>query len=583
MSEAAYSTSSLRERNAQPYKSMAGKLHPELLASLDAMSFEYMTPVQEKVLTGMSDFRADLLVQAKTGTGKTVAFLLPALQTLLISPYFPPGQVAILVISPTRELALQIAKECNQLTSKLSKRIECHTAFGGTARAANMNKFLKGFPTVLVVTPGRLKDYLTDPKAASKLWDIRTLILDEADTMLERGFLQDVKEILKALPPKREHHWQGMCFSATIPQKIRDVLNTVLDPNYVKISTFDEQDTPTIDTIAQYCVVMPSVEDTFTTLKSLIDSENDKGAAKIIVFGVTANMVALFANFFSSGLTTLKVSELHSRLNQNARTRTTDEFKAATSGIMFASDVIGRGMDFPNVDLVIQVGLPTSGEQYIHRVGRTGRAGNEGRAVLLLTERESFFPRVNKQLPIQQHPNQADIVNNRVNYASLIETAMNQVDEKVKQRAYSAYIGFFAGSGILKQVRLDKEGLVAMANELAIKGMHCPEPPPMEKRIVGKMGLKGVKGFNYATADEQPFRTRKQIQQQSNQPPRTREQNQQQSNQLLRTFTEAASRTASAGVKKPAATKTSGTKRGRRRQDRDEELFRRADQGAPPG
>ena len=130
MAGAVYSSASLKESNAQPFNSMVGKLHPGLLQGLEAMGFEYMTPVQSKVLTELPSSGNDCLVQAKTGTGKTVAFLLPAIHSLLTSSQLPRGQVGILIISPTRELALQIAKECDHLTSQLSRRLECHTAFG---------------------------------------------------------------------------------------------------------------------------------------------------------------------------------------------------------------------------------------------------------------------------------------------------------------------------------------------------------------------------------------------------------------------------------------------------------------------
>ena len=132
MAQAVYSTASLRESNAQEFRSLDGKLNPGLLKSLASMGYEYMTPVQSKVLSDLPDFRSDCLVQAKTGTGKTIAFLLPALHSLLKSGSLPKGKVGILVMSPTRELALQIAKECDQLTSQLPTKLQCHTAFGGT-------------------------------------------------------------------------------------------------------------------------------------------------------------------------------------------------------------------------------------------------------------------------------------------------------------------------------------------------------------------------------------------------------------------------------------------------------------------
>lgn len=364
---------------------------------------------------------------------------------------------------------------------------------------------MNGSPSILVATPGRLKDYLSERPVAAKFTNIQTVILDEADTMLESGFLADVTEILKLLPPKSTG-WQGMCFSATIPVKIKDVIHRILQPGYTSISTIDKNEQPTLDRVKQYHILMPSVKDTFNTLMALLNLESALAASsKIIVFGVTANMVALYAKVFAQGLTSLRIYELHSRLNQNMRTRTTDEFKAASSGLMFASDVIGRGMDFPNVDLVVQVGLPSNGEQYVHRVGRTARADKDGRAVIILTSDESFFLGRNPQLPIGPHEHMVRIVDLSKTCAPQMEQAMYKVDEVVKQRAYSSYIGFFAGSGLLKPLGSDKAGLVQMANELAVRGMHCPEPPPMEKKTVGKMGLKGIPGFIYAkptTADD---------------------------------------------------------------------------------
>lgn len=147
--------------NGVPYASMTGKLNPKLLQALDVMKFNTMTPVQHRVLTELPNWRSDCLVRAKTGTGKTLAFLLPALHCVLQNPTaVPRGQVAILIITPTRELAQQIAKECDQLTSQLPTPLECHIAVGGTARASTLAKFMKGSPSILVATPGRLKDYL---------------------------------------------------------------------------------------------------------------------------------------------------------------------------------------------------------------------------------------------------------------------------------------------------------------------------------------------------------------------------------------------------------------------------------------
>ena len=211
-------------------------------------------------------------------------------------------------------------------------------------------------------------------------------------------------------------------------------------------------------------------------------------------------MVALYAKVFDGRLP-LKVYQLHSRLSQNVRTRTTEDFKEANTGVMFASDVIGRGMDFPNVDLVIQVGLPSNAEQYVHRVGRTARAGKDGRATILLTQGESFFLAHNQKLPIKPHAKTDRILSGISIYAPQIEQVMYTIDEGIKKKAYQSFLGFFAGSGLLKPLRLDKDGLVVMANDFARFAMHCPEPPAMERKTVGQMGLKGTPGIRYASVD----------------------------------------------------------------------------------
>ncbi|CEL10642.1 hypothetical protein ASPCAL13758 [Aspergillus calidoustus] len=480
-----------------PFSSLAGKIDSNVLSAISAMGIETMSTVQHRVMTELPSLRSDCLVRAKTGEGKTIAFLLPVLQSLITGETaVPKGQVSTLIITPTRELAQQIAKTCDQLTSQLARGIECQVAVGGTSRASAFKRFMDRSPAILVATPGRLVDYLNDPEAKEKMSNIQTVILDEADTMLEIGFLERVKEILRYIPPKSTG-WQGMCFSATVPAKVKDVVSTVLAPGYTSISTVNENETPTHERVPQYHVVIPYIGDTFTSLTSLLRHEA-KSNNKIIVFGVTANMVALFAAAFSQGLVDLPVFQIHSRLTQAARTRVTAQFKEATSGILFASDVVGRGMDFPNVDLVVQVGLPEDGEQYVHRVGRTARAGKDGRAIIMLTQAESYFLRVNPQLPIKPHPELDTIQATVPELASEVDEAMDRVDPAVKARAYSSYIGFFAGSGRLKKLQLDKAGLVQLANEMAIKGFNCPEQPEISMKIVDKMGLKGVPGFIFS-------------------------------------------------------------------------------------
>ncbi|KAF2854186.1 ATP-dependent RNA helicase MSS116 mitochondrial precursor [Plenodomus tracheiphilus IPT5] len=475
----------------RPFSDLQDKLNKGLLDGLDKMGFEYMSPVQQKVLTELPSPSSDCVVQAKTGTGKTVAFLVPAIQNLLAGNMPPRGKVAILVVCPTRELALQIAKECNGVTACLPHKMECHTAFGGTSRASNLKAFLNGSPTVLVATPGRLDDILGEEMVREKFSHLKTVILDEADQMLDAGFAPAVKKILRRIPPKSDG-WQGMCFSATLPKEVLDIAKIVLFPGFTHLSTVDPNETPTHERVPQFYFSVPTIGQTFAALSALIEEEynQDPTDFKAIVFGTTANGVGLLYNLYSHALPQFRSFELHSRMSQPARTRTTKDFKEAQSGILFASDVVGRGMDFPNVGLVIQLGLPSSTDQYVHRVGRTARAGKDGRAVLILTEQESFFPRVNRTLPIKPFP--VDIVSRLPKHEADITRAFTSVDETAKSKAYQAFLGY--NKTFLKKLQMSPADLVRMANDYA-RTMGCPEPPMMEKSTVGKMGLKGVPGL----------------------------------------------------------------------------------------
>jgi ATP-dependent RNA helicase MSS116 len=451
----------------------------------------FMSPVQQKVLTELPSLSSDCVVQAKTGTGKTVAFLLPAIQNLLAGNMPPRGKVAILVICPTRELALQIAKEANGVTACLPRKMECHTAFGGTSRASNLKAFINGNPTILVATPGRLDDILGEEHVRERFSHLKTLILDEADQMLDAGFAPAVKKILRRVPPKNDG-WQGMCFSATLPREVLDIAKIVLFPGFTHLTTVDPNEVPTHERVPQFYFSVPTVGQTFAGLSALIEEEHkqDPTDFKAIVFGTTANGVGLLYDLFKQALPQFKIFELHSRMSQPMRTRTTAAFKETNSGILFASDVVGRGMDFPNVGLVVQVGLPSSTEQYVHRVGRTARAGKDGRAVLVLFEKEAFFPKINRTLPIQPYP--VDFTPKLAAHESSIQRAFMNVEEEAKAKAYQAFLGY--NKTFLKKLQMQPADLVRVANAYAAS-MGCPEPPLMEKSTIGKMGLKGVPGL----------------------------------------------------------------------------------------
>ena len=402
LTQTATATMAAVDKNADrvPYAQLEGRLKPQLLQALSNHGFTHMSPVQEKVLH-LPTFTQDCLVQAKTGTGKTLAFLLPALQTLLDTKNLDYASVGLLVLAPTRELAQQIHDECNKLTSACNPPMQCHIAVGGSSRKSHMDKFLKGKPTILVATPGRLNDYLTEAAARQKFGKIRCVVLDEADRMLDAGFAPDLRRILEQMPPKAEAGWQGMCFSATVPPEIQKMLPMVLSKNHVRLSTIDQNEAPTVELVPQAVYPVASVDDVLPTLHSVLScAKADNPALKAIIFCPTARHAGLMYNVFGhtggAAPPKLPVFQMQSRMSQ-----TVEEFKATDRGLLFASDVVGRGMDFPDINLVVQIGVPSEKDQYVHRVGRTGRAGKVGEAVMILAPEEMWFVHRNPEFPIK--------------------------------------------------------------------------------------------------------------------------------------------------------------------------------------
>ncbi|KAK4202048.1 putative ATP-dependent RNA helicase MSS116 mitochondrial precursor [Triangularia verruculosa] len=473
------------------FSQLKGRIEPQLLKNIANMGLTHMSPVQEQVLQ-MSSLKNDCLVQAKTGTGKTVAFLLPALQNILTAPDLQREFVALLVLAPTRELAQQIADECDKLTAK---SLDCHIAVGGTAKESRLRKFLNGKPTILVATPGRLIDYLSEEETRHKLSKLRCVVLDEADRMLDQGFAPSIKKILQQIPKKQTAGWQGMCFSATVPNEIQQFLPLVLDKNHTRICTIDPNETPTVDRIPQSAIPVESVSDALPVLHSYLMTQKKLNPdLKAVIFCGTARHAGLLYQVFGptggAAPKGLPCYQIHSRLSQPARTRAIEEFKVAESGLMFASDVIGRGMDFPDIDLVIQMGFPPEKAQYVHRVGRTGRAGKSGEATMILTPDEMRFVRANKDFPIKvtEQYNHPDLPRSVVK----IQESLQKVPEQTKFQAYTAFLGF--NVTIARQLGLQYAEVVQLANEFAYS-MGCEEVPEVEQRTVSKMGLRGIPGL----------------------------------------------------------------------------------------
>ncbi|KAH8179795.1 DEAD/DEAH box helicase domain-containing protein [Sarocladium implicatum] len=458
------------------------------------LGFNHMMPVQAATLQELlPPNRSDCLVQAKTGTGKTMAFLLPAVQNMLTQnrPKQQRG-VSLLVISPTRELAMQIEREAARLLQRFSEYKVC-IAIGGTNKNSESSRLRRGCD-VLIATPGRLLDHMSDGEIQPLMRHVDTLVLDEADRLLDMGFMPDLKKIVAGLPDKQQTNRQGMLFSATIPPRVQEVAGIVLAPGYKFISTIPEGEVNTHERVPQVLIVAPTFSLTAAAMVGAIRDEMKVVAGlegnpsfKAIIFSPTAAIADFYGRILAPLSDMPAVSVLHSRISQTKRTKVTNEFRLAKAAVLVTTDVIARGMDFPDVSSVFQVGLPADKETYIHRLGRTARAGAGGRGIFIVAEPETWFPKWTlKEINMQyQEPN--------FSAAAEVTTIAASMDEELMAKTYKAWLGYY--KNFLKPMKWTSEKLVEEGNIYASEGLQAPETPAIEKNVVGKMGLKGVKGL----------------------------------------------------------------------------------------
>ncbi|HIW76495.1 MULTISPECIES: DEAD/DEAH box helicase [Gordonibacter] len=339
------------------------------LAAVERLGYDAPTPVQEQAIPLVLEGR-DLIAAASTGTGKTAAFLLPTLSTL---PRAKGRNRAprVLVVSPTRELAQQIARTCMQISRKTGHFVT--TVFGGTPYGPQI-KELRGGTDVLIATPGRLKDLMK--RGVVDLGSVQVLVLDEADRMLDMGFLPDVTTIVDATPDCR----QTLLFSATIDRSIERNLGSLLNnPAIVEVARNGE----TAKTVAQYMMPIKNY-DKPELLRAVLE---EKGSERVIVFARTKNRTEDCAEALCDA--GYRAESIHSDKSQGARRRALENFRRGKTSILVATDVLARGIDVPDVDHVINFDLPDMPEDYIHRIGRTGRAGEEGYAISFVTRETS--------------------------------------------------------------------------------------------------------------------------------------------------------------------------------------------------
>ena len=335
-------------------------LSAKTLEAVKTMGYDSPTPVQEKAIPLVLEGR-DIIAAAKTGTGKTGAFSLPSMDKL---GHAKGGRGPLmLVITPTRELADQIGTVCGQIAQRTNHRIT--TVVGGLSYNPQIEKLRRG-TDVLIATPGRLID-LMDQKAVN-LSEVSLLVLDEADRMLDMGFLPAVRKIVAACPKQR----QTLLFSATIDRSITNNMKSLLnDPAVVEIAHKGE----TADTVEQYIIRSPQTVKA-ALLKAVLE---EKGSERVIVFARTRSRAdSTCRRLKRAGYT---IEAIHSDRSQNQRKRALERFANGEANIIVATDVLARGIDVSEVNYVINMDLPSQPEDYIHRIGRTGRAGRCGFAV----------------------------------------------------------------------------------------------------------------------------------------------------------------------------------------------------------
>ncbi|KAH7909881.1 P-loop containing nucleoside triphosphate hydrolase protein [Hygrophoropsis aurantiaca] len=526
---------------------------------------ELAEPYDPQAAPGVRASR-DLLVKAKTGTGKTFAFLVPAIEARinaieawgkqavknagLVSDshlearakrQFAREHAGTLIISPTRELATQIANTAIRLTHH-HKEFEVRLFYGGGSRRMQMRDWMKGRRDIVVATPGRLIDLLqSEPEIAHGLSKCKMLVLDEADTLLDMGFRDDIDTIMSYLPPTPER--QTFLFSATVSTAIRQVARSVLDKNHTFIDVVPKDESPVHAHIPQYHTVLPKASDQIPHLLRLLahDQLTNPGTSKTMVFLPTTKMTQLFATLLRELSKTVlpagrntKVYEIHAKRTQDSRSATSAAFRSDKSGaaILVSSDVSARGVDYPGVTRVIQIGIPAGTDQYIHRVGRTGRGDNKaGRGDLVLLPWEigflswqlnevplkpvtinemksqiadlcakydenpsKFFPRNLTQYdergrPLRDGPRPftSPIAPRMEDLDQTLSGLLSGIDEEAVNETFSSLLGYYVAKS--PELRLQKGNIVEGLKDWSTEACGLPVPPYVSHAFLERLGV----------------------------------------------------------------------------------------------
>jgi len=385
-------------------------LSKEMQKAVTDLGFEEATPIQYQTIPSILEGK-DVIGQAQTGTGKTAAFGIPTLE--MVDP--ESRKVQAVILCPTRELAIQVAEELKKL-SKYKKGVEILPIYGGQPIERQINGLKKGVQ-IIIGTPGRVMDHLD--RRTLKLDNVKIVILDEADEMLDMGFREDIEFILKKIPGQR----QTILFSATMPQAILDLAQTYQkNPEFIKV-VHKELTVPSIEQFYYEVKERAKPE----VLSRLIDTYNLKLS---LVFCNTKKRVdELVGHLQARGY---MADGLHGDMNQTQRDRVMSKFRKGTVEILVATDVAARGIDVEDIEAVFNYDVPHDEEYYVHRIGRTGRAGKTGRAFTFAVGRDIYQIRdiqryAKTKITFQEVPSVSDVEEIKTNL--LLEKVKKSIDE----------------------------------------------------------------------------------------------------------------------------------------------------------
>lgn len=417
--------------------------------AIEELGFSKMTEVQARTIPPLMAGR-DVLGAAKTGSGKTLAFLIPAVETLYRLKFKPRNGTGVIVVSPTRELALQIFGVAKALLKH--HQLTYGIVIGGANRRAEADKLLKGV-NLIVATPGRLLDHLQNTRGFV-FKNLKALVIDEADRILEIGFEEEMKQIIKILPDDR----QTMLFSATQTTKVSDLARISLKKGPLYINVHENRETSTADGLEQGYVVCDS-DRRFLLLFTFLRKNIKK---KIIVFFSSCNSVKYHSDLLN--YIDVPVLALHGKQKQQKRTNTFFEYCNAEKGILLCTDVAARGLDIPAVDWIIQFDPPDDPRDYIHRVGRTARAGGQGKSLLFLLPSELGFLRYLKhaKVPLNEYQFPANKISNVQNQLEKLIDKNYYLNQSAKD-GYRSYLQAYSSYALKKIFDVNNLNLTKVA------------------------------------------------------------------------------------------------------------------------